>query len=249
MSSLTITPLPGLPEIASGADLAVLIAAAARRARLTAEAGDIFVVAQKIVSKAEGRVVQLGAVTPSAKARAWAEEWGKDARVVELVLAESATILRMERGIIIAETRHGYICANAGVDVSNAADATAILLPLNPDASARTLQAALSRAFGVPVAVIVSDTFGRAWREGLVNIALGVAGMAPLQDLRGRKDANGRELAATIIATADEVAAAAELVMGKDKNIPVAILSGLALGGVPGSGKDLLRAKSLDLFR
>ena len=242
---IQIFPLPGLPEIRAGDDLAALIAA---KAKGLAVAGDIFVVAQKIVSKAEGRVVRLDTVAPSRRALEWAEQWDRDARVIELVLREARSILRMERGLIIAETRHGFICANAGVDISNAPDGAAVLLPADPDASARALQREISRAFGIKVAVIIADTFGRAWREGLVNIALGVAGLNPLRDYRGAPDAGGRVLETTVIAAADEIAAAAELVMGKADNVPVAVVRGAPIGG-DGTGRDLLRPMERDLFR
>jgi coenzyme F420-0:L-glutamate ligase/coenzyme F420-1:gamma-L-glutamate ligase len=222
---------------------------AARAQDLRIAEADVFVVAQKIVSKAEGRIVRLDSVAPSERARVWAQDWNKDARVIELVLREGKRIVKMERGVIIAETRHGFVCANAGVDVSNAADGTAILLPENPDASARTLQAQLSAAFGVHVGIVISDTFGRAWREGLVNVALGVAGVSPLIDYRGQTDADGKLLQATIIAIADEIASAAELVMGKAERIPVAIVRGARTETRSGSGADLIRPADKDLFR
>lgn len=246
---IEISPLRGVPEIKPGDDIADAIAQAVRTQDKQISEGDIFVVAQKIVSKAEGRIVRLDEVPPSDKARRWAEQWNKDARIVELTLRESKRIVRMERGIIIAETRHGFVCANAGVDVSNAEDGTAILLPEDPDASALALQIRLSEAFACHVGVIVSDTFGRAWREGLVNVALGVAGLDPLLDYRGRHDANGKPLQATVIAIADELAAAAELVMGKSDRIPVAIIRGANIESRSGSGADLIRPAEKDLFR
>ena len=246
---IQILPLPGLPEIRAGDDLARLIAGAVRAAGAPVGEGDVFGVAQKIVSKAEGRVVRLDGVQPSAKAQAWAAEWGKDARAIELVLREAKRIVRMERGVIIAETRHGFGCANAGIDLSNAEEGTAILLPENPEASAEVLRHALSESFGARIAVIVSDTFGRTWREGLVNVALGVAGMAALIDYRGERDSAGKLLQATIIATADEIASAAELVMGKSDGVPVAILKGFAASSREGSGHDLIRPAEKDLFR
>lgn len=244
-----IFALHGLPEIRPGDDVAGAIIQTARANDMRIAEDDIFVVAQKIVSKAEGRVVQLDQVTPSERARLWAERWSKDARVVELVLRESKRMVRMERGVIISETRHGFVCANAGIDVSNAEEGTAILLPENPDASARALQARLSDAFACHLGVIVSDTFGRAWREGLVNVALGLAGLAPLLDYRGQTDANGRPLQATVIAFADELASAAELVTGKADRIPVAIIRGVKIAARTGSGADLIRPADKDLFR
>lgn len=244
-----IHPLPGLPEIKPGDDIAGAIARAVRTQAMLVLENDIFVVAQKIVSKSEGRIVRIDQVAPSECARSWAEAWNKDARIVELVLHESVRIVRMERGVIIAETRHGFVCANAGVDVSNAEEGTAILLPENPDVSAHVLQRRLSEIFAVHVGVIVSDTFGRAWREGLVNVALGVAGLAPLLDYRGFPDARGKPLQATVIAIADELASAAELVMGKSDRVPVAIIRGATIASRDGSGKDLIRPADKDLFR
>ena len=247
--TVQIFPLTGLPEVSPGDDIARMIAAAAFAREVRVAADDIFVVAQKIVSKSEGRVVRLASVTPSERARSWARQWDRDAQLVELVLRESKRIVRMERGLIIAETHHGFVCANAGVDISNADEGTAILLPENPDRSARSLQIQLSEAFGLHVGVIISDTFGRAWREGLVNVALGLAGLNPLIDYRGKSDANGRPLQATIIAVADELAAAAELVMGKSERIPVAIVRGVNIGTRSGTGAVLIRPAEKDLFR
>ena len=246
---IEILPLPGLPETRPGDDIAGAIAQAVRAHDMRIRDDDIFVVAQKIVSKSEGRIVRLDQVVPSERARSWAEQWNKDPRIVELVLRESNRIVRMERGVIISETRHGYVCANAGIDASNTEEETAVLLPNDPDASARALQEGLSEAFACHVGVIVSDTFGRAWREGLVNVALGVAGLGPLLDYRGQTDANGRPLQATVIAIADELAAAAELVMGKADRVPVAIIRGAKIAARTGSGADLIRSPGKDLFR
>jgi coenzyme F420-0:L-glutamate ligase/coenzyme F420-1:gamma-L-glutamate ligase len=248
-SPIQIFPLPGLPEITPGDDLARLIVEAARAADFVVAAGDIFVVAQKVVSKAEGRIVALDSILPSGRAGEWAREWGKDARVIELVLRESKRIVRMAQGVIVAETQQGFVCANAGVDVSNAEAGTAILLPLDPDASARSLRQRLEESFAVPLGVIIADTFGRPWREGLVNVALGVAGIAPLLDYRGKTDAGGKTLQATLIAVADELASAAELVMGKADGVPVAIVKGAQLAARTGSGRDLIRPAERDLFR
>jgi coenzyme F420-0:L-glutamate ligase/coenzyme F420-1:gamma-L-glutamate ligase len=248
-SAIQIFPLPGLPEIHPGDDIAPLIAASAQGQGFLVAPGDVFVIAQKIVSKAEGRIVRLDSITPSQRAALWASAWYKDARVIELVLREAKRIVKMERGVIIAETWHGYVCANAGVDLSNAEEGTAILLPNDPDASARLLRAELSKAFDMDIGVIISDTFGRPWREGLVNVALGVAGVAPLIDYRGQCDAHGKPLQATIIATADELASTAELVMGKSARVPVAIIRGAKAGAGSGSGRDLIRPAEKDLFR
>jgi len=206
-------------------------------------------VAQKVVSKAEGRIVRLDSIKPSEQAEQWAAEYQKDPRLIEVVLRETSSIVRMERGVIIVKTRHGFVCANAGVDLSNVPSGTASLLPENPDRSARMLQEQLSRAFGVHVAVIISDTFGRPWREGLVNIALGVAGMTPLIDYRGQNDVHGKTLQATVIALADELAAASGLVMGKLSCVPAAVIQGVMMSEGTGSGADLIRPAERDLFR
>ena len=245
---IQIFPLPGLPEIRPGDDLARLILGAVRMQEFQIAAGDVFVIAQKIVSKAENRIVALDSIVPSTRAVKWAQEWGKDSRVIELVLREAKRIIRMERGVIIAETSHGFVCANTGIDLSNAADGTAILLPEDPDASARALQTRLGESLGFDIGIIISDTFGRPWREGLVNVALGVAGVGSVIDYRGERDANGKLLQATIIALADELASAAELVMGKVDRVPVAIIRGVATGP-SGSGRDLIRPEEKDLFR
>jgi coenzyme F420-0:L-glutamate ligase / coenzyme F420-1:gamma-L-glutamate ligase len=247
--SIQIIPVAQLPEIAPGDDLSRLIAEAVKGQGLRISEGDIFVLAQKIVSKAEGKIVRLDSIVPSRRAEQWAADYQKDARVIELVLSEASRIVRMERGVIVAETRHGFVCANAGVDVSNAPEGTAIVLPDDADRSARALQMQLKKDFGVHVAVIIADTFGRPWREGLVNVALGVAGMAPLVDYRGQRDASGKTLQATVIAKADEVAAAAGLVMGKTDRVPVAILRGVVSVEESGSGRDLIRSAATDIFR
>jgi coenzyme F420-0:L-glutamate ligase/coenzyme F420-1:gamma-L-glutamate ligase len=241
--------VPGIPEAAEGNDVAALIASALSDAGIEVVAGDVFVVAQKIVSKAEGRIVRLDSVEPSPRAQEWAAAFDKDARVVEVVLRESKRIVRMERGVLISETEHGFVCANAGVDTSNVAEGTVTLLPKNPDASARQIRLELEAAIGVRIAVIVSDTFGRPWREGLVNVALGVSGIAPLIDYRGQKDSHGNALKVTVIAIADELASAAELVMKKSAGMPVAIVRGFNYESRDASGRELTRVAELDLFR
>ena len=246
---LHIFAVPGIPEIVPGADLGALIADAVARSGRAIEAGDIVVVAQKIVSKAEGAIVRLDEVTPSAMASRWAAETAKDPRVVEVILRESRRIVRMDRGILIAETRHGFVCANAGVDASNVEPGFVTVLPDDLDASAERLRAALCESQRCPVAVIVSDTFGRAWREGVVNVALGVAGLQPLLDYRGGADSFGRALTSTVIALADELAGAAEIVMRKSAGTPVAIVRGAAEWCGEGNGRMLVRDASRDLFR
>ncbi|HKY03442.1 MAG TPA: coenzyme F420-0:L-glutamate ligase [Blastocatellia bacterium] len=246
---IRIIPLPGLPEIAEGDDLGSLIPEAVTAAGLEIRDRDVFVIAQKVVSKAEARVVTLSSVTPSERAIEWAASHDKDARMVEVILAESRRIVRMERGIIISETRHGFVCANAGVDASNAAEGTVILLPVDPDKSAREIRARLESAFGVRLAVIISDTFGRPWREGLTNVALGSSGIAPLTDYRGQADLHNRELRVTVIATADELASAAELVMKKSAAVPVAIIRGFDYEPGESTARDLVRPADKDLFR
>jgi coenzyme F420-0:L-glutamate ligase/coenzyme F420-1:gamma-L-glutamate ligase len=245
VTRLEAWPLRGLPEVRPGDDLAALIAAAAGDAL---RAGDVLVVAHKVVSKAEGAVVDLAGIEPTGRARELAAEAGKDPRHVQVVLDESAELVRAERGVIIARTRHGFVCANAGVDASNAPAAdTLVLLPRDPDASARALRAALP---GRP-AVVIADSFGRAWRNGQVEVAIGVAGLAPLEDWRGRADTAGRELRATWIAVADEAAAAADLVRDKDSREPAVVVRGLErhVTGDDGPGAQaLLRPRAEDLF-
>lgn len=241
--------MPGLPEVVAGDDPAALIVAAARASDIEILQGDVLVIAQKIVSKAEGRTVRLDSVEPSELARSWAARYDKDARAVEVALRESRRIVRMERGVLISETRHGFVCANAGVDSSNTPEGTVVLLPEDPDASARRIQSALEGEFEVGIAVIISDTFGRPWREGLVNVALGVAGIAPLIDYRGERDSHGRQMRVTVIAVADELASAAELIMRKTDGVPVVIIRGFAYQARETSAAELIRRPDLDLFR
>jgi len=243
---ISVIPLRGIPELEDGDDLAALLAAAARRAG-GLESHDIVVVAQKAVSKVEGRVVRLDDVEPSPQARELAGD--EDARRIEVILSESREIVRSRPPLVIAETQHGFVCASAGVDASNAKGPdTLVLLPLDPDASARSLRDRLRDLTGIDAGVVVSDSFGRAWRRGTADVALGVAGLTPLLDLKGRRDSMGYELHATEIAVADELAGAAELVMGKTEGIPAAIVRGLELAG-DGRGQDLLMPRERDLFR
>ncbi len=244
---LRLRGVPGLPEIRPGDDLARALGDAARRAGIPLREG-VLVVCQKVVSKAEGRVVRLAAVEPSARARVLARQLGKDPRQVEVVLRESRRIVRCGHGVLIAETRHGFVCANAGVDLSNAPEEdTAVLLPVDPDDSARRLREGLLAAGHGPLGVIVSDTFGRPWREGLLDLAIGCAGLEPLEDLRGSADRRGRPLEVTRPATADQVAAAAGLLMGKASGIPAVFAEGIRPRG-DGRARDLLRDPALDLF-
>lgn len=235
-----------------GDDLAGLIEEGLRRAHVKLQDGDILVVSQKVVSKAEGRVVRRGDIEPSALARRLSKLSGKEAEHLEFILRNTSKVVRMdvERGIFIMETPHGFVCANAGVDRSNLeGDDTFSSLPQDPDRSARDLRRRLETAFSVRLAVIISDTFGRPWRRGQTDVAIGVSGLSPLRDYRGTRDSFGRELKATMIAVADEVAAAAELVKGKSDGIPVAVVRGIDYVLEEGSVRELLRSKEEDLFR
>jgi len=243
---IRVIPLTGLPELQQGDDLAALLAEAVGRAG-GLEDGDVVVVAQKAVSKVEGRVVRLDEVEPSSRAVELAGADG-DPRQVEVILRESVEILRSRPPLVIARTRHGFVCASAGVDASNAKGPdTVILLPLDPDASAAALRARLAGLTGVAPGVIVSDSFGRAWRQGTTDVALGVSGLDALRDLRGSRDAVGYELQSTMIAVADEIAGAAELVMGKSTGVPAAIVRGVDVAG-DGSARDLVMPRERDLF-
>lgn len=236
----------GLPEIRPGDDLGALIAEAAPGL----QSGDVVVVAQKVVSKAEGRLRDLATVTASGRARELAERLGADPRLVQVILDESTRVVRDDR-VLIVETRQGFVCANAGVDRSNVAgDDSVSLLPVDCDASAQALRNRITELSGAQVGVVVSDTFGRAWRMGLVNVALGVAGIPAVVDYRGRPDDFGMPLQATLVAMADELAAAAELLMGKTRRVPAVVVRGLdVFEGPPGSGQELVRPSELDLFR
>jgi coenzyme F420-0:L-glutamate ligase/coenzyme F420-1:gamma-L-glutamate ligase len=245
---ITATALRGLPEVRDGDDLATLILGLGAELR----DGDVLAVAHKVVSKAEGRVVALATVSPDRRALALATEHGKDPRVVQVVLDEATEIVRSRPGVIICRTRHGFVCANAGVDASNAGREDAVvLLPRDPDHSARALRAALGERAGVRPAVVVTDSFGRAWRRGQCEVAIGIAGLQAIDDWRGRRDSHGRELQATAIAIADEAAAAADLARTKDSREPVVVLRGLerhvTLDDGPGAAA-LLRDPAEDLF-
>jgi coenzyme F420-0:L-glutamate ligase / coenzyme F420-1:gamma-L-glutamate ligase len=239
---ISIRPVHGLPEIAEGDDLAALIA---ERAGL--EEGDVLVVSQKVVSKAEGRVVRLTDVEPSQRARQLSAD--RDPRQTEVILRESVRLVRVRPPLVIAETRHGFVCASAGVDASNAPDPdSVVLLPEDPDASAARLRERLRELTGADVGVIVSDSFGRAWRQGTTDVAIGLAGIRPLLDLKGARDRVGYELHATVIAVADELAGAAELVLGKTDGLPAAVIRGVDVRG-EGSARELVISPERDLFR
>jgi coenzyme F420-0:L-glutamate ligase / coenzyme F420-1:gamma-L-glutamate ligase len=247
LSGLRILPLAGIPEVRPGDDLADLIS---RAADGDLRSGDVLVVTHKIVSKAEGRLVDLRRVEPSPLAMRYAGRYGKDPRQIEVVLRESRRIVRMDRGLIISETTHGFVCANAGVDASNVPDReTVCLLPLDPDASAARLRAALRDRLGLELAVLVTDSFGRAWRFGITDVAIGVCGMEPLADYRGESDSYGRPMEASVLAVADELAGAAELVTGKTDGIPAAVVRGYPFVSAPGSATDLLMPPERDMFR
>jgi coenzyme F420-0:L-glutamate ligase/coenzyme F420-1:gamma-L-glutamate ligase len=246
VTEVRVIPLRGMPEVRSGDDLGALLAAAARRTG-GLEDGDVVVVAQKVVSKAEGRVVTLDEVAPSEGARELAGD--EDPRRLEVILRETVRLVRSRPPLVIAETQHGFVCASAGVDSSNAPESgTVVLLPVDPDASAERVRSRLAELTGVAVGVLVSDSFGRAWRQGTTDVAIGVAGVRALLDLRGERDPAGYELHATTIAVADEIAGAAELVMGKTAQVPAAIVRGLDVAG-EGSARDLVMPAERDLFR
>jgi coenzyme F420-0:L-glutamate ligase / coenzyme F420-1:gamma-L-glutamate ligase len=247
--SLQVFPVRGLPEIHPGDDLTAMIVAASETGA-GLQGGDIVVVAQKVVSKAEGQLVALADVEPSPFARAYAQTFEKDARHVEVVLREARRIVRMDRGVLVVETYHGLVCANAGVDASNVEGEDVLcLLPKDSDRSAAGLMDGIRERTGKRVAVIVSDTFGRPWREGQTNVAIGVAGMQPLRNYVGQRDPNGYELRVTLLCIADEVASAAELVMGKIDRVPVAIVRGIEYEPADGAASLIVRAAERDLFR
>jgi coenzyme F420-0:L-glutamate ligase/coenzyme F420-1:gamma-L-glutamate ligase len=244
---LRIRPLTGLPELREGDDLGALVAEAG-----SAGEGEIVVISQKAVSKVEGRVRRLSEVEPGGRALKLAAELGKDPAVIELILAESERVVRAERGVVITETREGWVCANAGIDSSNLEEGHVSLLPLDGDASARRIRAEIAATAGSSPAVVIADSFGRAWRLGQADVAIGCAGLAPLADWRGRRDRGGGELSATVIAIADELASAADLARDKDSGVPGAVVSGLAelvtAEDGPGAGP-LRRPAEDDLFR
>lgn len=250
MNDIRIVPVRGIGEIAAGDDLAALILTALAQQQITLQDQDILVVTQKIVSKAEGRVVDLDTIEPSPFAQAAAAQGQKDPAYYELALRESRRVVRMDKGILITETPHGLICANSGVDESNVAGGRMVtLLPVDSDASARALRQHLAERSGCQVAVIISDTFGRAWREGQVNVAIGCAGITPLVDYAGVHDPYGMTLRASMLAIADELASAAELVMGKIDGVPVALIRGYSYQPSEQGAHALIRVPERDLFR
>ncbi len=252
---ITALPLDGLPEVVSGTDLAELISQglASQPAPETLRRGDVLVIAHKIVSKSEGRVRRLAEVTPTPRAIELAAGGGRDPRVVQVVLDETREIVRAAPGVIVCETHHGFVCANAGVDQSNVpGDETALMLPLDPDGSARRIRARIRQLTGVAPGIVISDSFGRAWRTGQSDVAIGLAGVTPLDDWRGRTDANGREMRATMIAVADLLAGTADLARRKDAAAPVVLVRGAQEYVTDDDGPGiapLLRERAQDLFR
>ena len=249
MSAISIYPVAGLPEIVKGAPLPDLITDALTALRLSLEAGDVVVITQKVVSKAEGRVVSLDRVHPSARATQIGQRIGFDPRHVEVIISESVRVVREAPRVLITETRQGFICANSGVDRSNTGGKEmVVLLPEHPDESASRLRARFEVLSGVPVGVVISDSFGRPWREGQVNVAIGAAGVVAMRDYRGREDPDGYQLQGTELAIVDELASAGELVMGKLDRVPVALIRGASVAG-DGRVQTLLRDPATDLFR
>lgn len=251
---LTIFALEGIPEVRPGDDLpALIVASVERTADLNSlRADDVLVVTQKVVSKAEGAIVDLTQVTPRPEAIAFAERWDRDARQVEVVLREARRVVRMANGVIITETAHGFVCANGGVDASNlgpGSGSVVTLLPADPDASADRIRTAIRNALDVDIAVVISDSFGRPWRWGIVDVAIGVSGLAPLEDLRGTPDRDGRTMRSTVRAVADELASAAELALGKATGRPAAIVRGSGVSRSEGAIRDALIPAASDLFR
>jgi coenzyme F420-0:L-glutamate ligase/coenzyme F420-1:gamma-L-glutamate ligase len=250
MASITLTAIEGVPIVKAGDDLAALIAKGLDQTGLTLATGDIVIVCQKVVSKAEGRMVELNSIEPSAFAKQYAARWEKDPRAVELVLRQTSRIVRNDHGVLIVETGPGFVCANAGVDESNTlGDDLALLLPEDADASARRIRDGLKRLCGADAGVVVTDTFGRPWRDGLTDICIGVAGINPMLDLRGTNDLGGRELHHTVVALADQLSAAGGLLMEKASGIPAVHLRGYRFQPYEGTAKILIRPPEADLFR
>lgn len=249
-SEVRLIPISFDDDIVPGTDIAGALLNALRRGRRRFQAGDILVVKHKIVSKSEGRLVDLNTIKPSSASLSWAEQYQLDARVIELTLRESRSVIRRKNGVLITETPHGFLCANSGIDVSNVdGGETALLLPEDPDRSATNLRRVLKKKTGLAIPVIITDSFGRPWREGLTEFAIGIAGMKPLRDDRGRRDSHGYFLKASVEAVADELACAAGLVCGKLNRTPACIVRGFAFARGSGGFKELLRPPETDLFR
>ena len=248
---IQIFGINGIPEARAGDDPAKLVLDGLSHSGIELHDGDVLIVTHKLVSKAEDRLVDLATVTPSPFAQRLALRYEKDARQIEVVLQESIRIVRMDRGVIIAETPHGFVCANAGVDASNAPDSEyVVLLPIDPDETARQIRSAVQEATGTQIGVIITDSFGRPWRAGITNVAIGISGMSPFNDYRGQFDEHGYELRATVIAVADEIASAAELVMNKLDRRPVAVLRGYDyIQSEAANGQELVMDPAKDLFR
>lgn len=247
---LRIFGIEGLPEVSPGMELVPLILEAAERQQMSLQDGDILVVTQKVVSKAEGRLVDLRTVNPSPLARQWANDYNRDPRVIEVALRQAKRVSRMDRGVLIVETHQGFYCINAGVDASNVPGSGVVtLLPENPDASAAAIREGVRQARGIRIAVVITDTWGRPWREGVTNVAIGIAGISALKDYRGMTDVHGHELVATALAVVDEIAAAAELVMGKVDKVPAAVVRGYPYTPSDGKVRDLIRDPERDIFR
>jgi len=250
LTEVRLIPIGVAGEIAAGASIANELLESLRRNRQRLQPGDILVVKHKIVSKAEGRLVDLGTIQPSSESIAWAQQYDLDARVIELALRESRSVIRRKNGVLITETAHGFLCANSGIDVSNVdGGKTALLLPEDPDRSAANLRRTLKKRTGISIPVIITDSFGRPWREGLTEFAIGIAGMKPLRDDRGRSDPHGYKLKASVEAVADELASAAGLVCGKLNRAPACIVRGFAYEAGSGGVGSLLRPPANDLFR
>jgi coenzyme F420-0:L-glutamate ligase/coenzyme F420-1:gamma-L-glutamate ligase len=252
--SIRILALDGIPEVHEGDDLGVFIGNALQRTRgaLPLTTDDVLVVTQKIVSKAEGAIVDLTTIVPRPEAVEFAERWDRDSRQIEVVLREARRVVRMQNGVLITETSQGFVCANGGIDASNVGPASGsivTLLPVDPDRSAAAIRAAVRGRFGIDVPVVMSDSFGRPWRWGIVDVAIGVSGLVPLEDLRGSPDANGRIMRSTVRAVADELASAAELALGKSAGRPVALVRGAAFTRGEGSIRDVIIPSENDLFQ
>ena len=250
MSTIALIPIPDIPQIQPGDDLVSILLDAIDRSKVGLKDGDILVMCQKIVSKAEGAVVDLKTVEPSDFAHQIADQWEKDPRIVEVVLRESNRIVMMKNGVVITETKRGWVCANSGVDASNTlADDIVIVLPEDPDKSAKNMRIAIQERRNISIGIVITDTFGRPWRDGLVEFALGVSGFEGLLDLRGGEDLQGRELSHTVISVADELACAAGLLMEKSAAVPAVIVRGYKYIPAEGNGQILIRPAEADLFR